>query len=293
MEPLSICIVTPSKNQVNFIESCMRSVVDQGYPALDYVVMDGGSDDGTREIIEQYAPRLKYWQSQPDDGPYQAIAAGFRKSDAEILGWINSDDMLTPWALEVVGRVFADCPEVQWITSSFQLYIGEEGFPVGHALLPGVDAEGFFNAENLPGSGIGPATAFIQQESTFWRRSLWERAGCDERPLAELAGDFDLWARFFEHAPLYRIDVPLGLFRVHGDQRSVANRSGYVAEARDILNRYGTPQARPVDALIARYLQWCKVDIPPFRRFYTVQHVVRFDREQGRYQARQISLPGQ
>lgn len=292
LEPLSICIVTPSKNQVKFIEPCIRSVLDPGHPTLDYVIMDGGSTDGACDIIEKYAEQLTYWQSKPDNGPYEAIADGFRKSDAEILGWINSDDMLTPWTLQIVGQLFADCPEVEWVTSGFQLYIGENGLPISHSLLPGVNKNGFYNAENLPGSGIGPATAFIQQESTFWRRALWEKAVCREQPLADLAGDFDLWARFFEHAHLYRIDIPLGLFRSHGDQRSVTDRDKYIKQALDILGRYGTPKPRPVDVLIARYLQWCKIDIPPLRPFYETQHIVQFNRKNNCYQTKEITIPG-
>ena len=284
----SICIVTPSLNQDEYIDSCIRSVLDTEYPRLDYVIMDGGSTDSSVEIIKHYASQLKYWCSTSDDGPYAAIVDGFEKSDADILGWINSDDMLTPWALPVIGQLFADCPEVEWVTSEIQLGIDTRGIPVTSKLLPGVSASGFYNAENLPGLLAGTATGFIQQESTFWRRSLWEKTECSKRPLASLAGDFDLWARFYEHAHLYTINIPLGLFRFHDNQRSVALRSEYLEQAKSVLKRYGNPLARKSETLLARYIQWCNIDVVQLRPFYEPRHIVRFDLVKGRYLAQEI-----
>ena len=287
-DSLSICIVTPCLNQAQFLESCIRSVLDPEYPLLDYVIMDGGSTDGSVDIINKYSDRLKHWCSQPDDGPYAAITAGFAQSGAEIFGWINADDMLTPWVLPVIGQMFADCPDVDWVTTEIQLGIGPEGFPITHKILPGISSTGFYNAENLPGSGVGHAIGYIQQESTFWRRSLWDKANSHNHPLAGLAGDFDLWARFFQHTPLYTIDVPLGMFRFHGQQRSVLDQDGYVRQALGVLRRYGNPRPQKAEISIARYMQWCKIDIAQLRQYYETRHVVRYDTGAGRYIAREI-----
>src|SRR5215469_5586779 len=92
-----ISIVTPSFNQAEFLEETIRSVLDQNYPNLEYVVVDGGSTDGSVDIIKKYAHRLAWWVSEPDDGQYAAINKGFKHSSGEIMAWINSDDKYLPW----------------------------------------------------------------------------------------------------------------------------------------------------------------------------------------------------
>lgn len=99
-----ITIVTPSYQQAQYLEEAIRSVLLQGYPNLEYIVMDGGSRDGSVEIIQRYAPWLSYWQSQPDGGQSAALADGFARATGEILAWINSDDRLQPGALQRVGQ---------------------------------------------------------------------------------------------------------------------------------------------------------------------------------------------
>ena len=100
----TISIVTPSYNQAQFIEDTIQSVLGQGYPNLEYVVIDGGSTDGSVDIIRRYAERLKYWTSERDGGQYDAINRGFAHTTGEIMAWLNSDDKYTPWAFSIVGR---------------------------------------------------------------------------------------------------------------------------------------------------------------------------------------------
>src|SRR5262245_25856999 len=95
-----ISIVTPSFNQARFVEQTLKSVLDQNYPALEYIVIDGGSSDGSREIIEKYRPRLSYFVSEPDRGHGHALNKGFAKTTGEIMAWINSDDMYLPWTFK-------------------------------------------------------------------------------------------------------------------------------------------------------------------------------------------------
>lgn len=102
-----ITVVTPSFNQAEFLEETLRSVLLQGYPALDYLVMDGGSQDGSREIIERYAPWLAHWQSQPDGGQADAVAQGLARAQGDIFNFINSDDVLLPGALATVGAALS------------------------------------------------------------------------------------------------------------------------------------------------------------------------------------------
>ncbi len=212
----------------------MLSVLTQDHQPLEYIVVDGGSTDGSREIIQKYADRLAWWTSERDGGQLDAINKGFSHSTGEIMAWLNSDDKLAPWALSVVAEIFQALPEVQWLTSLAQIRWDARGRAVRCLTHRGFSREGFLAGENLPRNGHY-TTGWIQQESTFWRRSLWERAGGQVRTDFPYAADFELWSRFFAHADLYGVETPLGGFRFHGDQKSVLNRDSYHEEGERIL----------------------------------------------------------
>ena len=110
-----VTIVTPSFNQARYIEATLNSVLDQDYPEIEYIVIDGGSSDGSRQILERYSPRLADWVSEPDQGQTDAINKGFARARGEILAWLNSDDAYHPGALRRAAAVFAACPEVRWL----------------------------------------------------------------------------------------------------------------------------------------------------------------------------------
>jgi glycosyltransferase involved in cell wall biosynthesis len=233
-----ISIVTPSFNQGRFLAETMDSVLGQCYPDLEYVVVDGGSTDGSVEIIKSREKDLAWWVSEKDDGQYDAVNKGFAKTGGEVMAWLNSDDKYTPWALWVVGEVFAQLPEVQWVTTLLPLHWDERGIPTRCKPVGGYSKEGFFRGQNLQRPGEWDK-AFIQQESTFWRRSLWEKGGGKIDSSLQLAGDFELWAKFFGHAELYGIPLPLSGFRRHGDQKTAHRMEAYLKEAEGVLARHG------------------------------------------------------
>ena len=241
-----ISIVTPSFNQAPYLEAAMTSVLSQHYPALDYVVMDGGSTDGSVEIIRRHESQLAHWATGPDGGHYAAVNAGFARTSGEIMAWLNADDQYLPWTFSVVGEVFAQLPEIEWVTTRWPLRWDKRGRAVRCAERSGFAREAFFRGAYAPGDG----RPVIQQESTFWRRSLWERAGGRLDPEFALGGDFELWARFFQHAELYAIDTPLGGFRMHGDQRSAHHREQYDRDVQRALSLHGGATA----GLLARVL---------------------------------------
>lgn len=233
-----LAIVTPSLNQAAYLERTISSVLDQRYARLEYVVVDGGSTDGSAAIIERYSDQLAAHWSSPDSGHADALNRGFQQTTAEIMGWLNSDDLLLPGALRVVAQLFTLFPNVQWITSGYQACVNDEGDPVimysgrgfsGDAFRMGIHG-GLYGRYQLP---------FIQQESTFWRRDLWERAGGFVSVQDEPASDFELWTRFFDHAELHTVDTALGIFRYHRAQRTATEFERYLQAARNALVRHG------------------------------------------------------
>lgn len=235
--PPSISIVTPSFNQAPFLAAAIESVLSQGYPALEYFVMDGGSQDGSAEIIQRYADRLTGWVSAPDGGQYAAVTAGFARSRGEVLAWLNSDDAYCPWALSVVGEIFARFPQIEWLTTARPLFWDRAGRAVHCPAVSGYARQAFLDREHFPG-GEGFQLGTIQQESTFWRRSLWERAGGFSAGYP-LAGDFALWGKFFEQAELYAVETPLGGFRTYGEQITGHSFMAYLAECEQCLAQGG------------------------------------------------------
>jgi glycosyltransferase involved in cell wall biosynthesis len=214
-----ISIVTPSFNQASFLEATIRSVINQNYPNLEYIIIDGGSTDGSVEIIKKYEQYLHFWCSEPDGGQYDAINKGFSHSTGEIMGWINSDDMYLPWAFKTVADIMSSLPNVQWLSTLNPGGWDYYGFCSGFSQIPGFSLEAFLDGCYLPFNN-SKGIAWIQQESTFWHRKLWNISGGYVRTDLKLASDFDLWCRFYTKADLYGTHSPLGGFRSQYHQKS-------------------------------------------------------------------------
>jgi glycosyltransferase involved in cell wall biosynthesis len=229
--PPKISIVTPSFNQGQYLEAAIDSVLSQGYPDLEYIIIDGGSTDNSVEIIKKYTHHLHFWCSEPDAGHYAAINKGFTKASGDIFAWLNSDDMYCPTAFATVGTILSQFPEISWLTTLQQFVWNNQGHRKLIKKMPGYSKPAFLDGcyFSRKFSGLG----YIQQESTFWRRELWEKVG-GIRTEIKLAGDFDLWARFFMHENLYGVDQPLAGFRVHEENRSRQNNN-YMVEAEQVL----------------------------------------------------------
>jgi hypothetical protein len=232
-----ISVVTPCLNQGAFLEETIRSVLDQNYPNLEYVVVDGGSTDGSIEIIKKYADRLSWWTSEPDGGHFDAINKGFARTSGEIMGWINSDDKYLPWTFSTLADVMTALPQVEWITSRFHFFWDERGHAVNCEEHPGFSSELILRGGTLLASDW-PSWAFMQQESTFWRRALWQKTGGLDTQWS-LAGDFDLWMRFARFAEVYSLPVPLAGFRRHDQQKTAHQMQEYLRQARESFRRHG------------------------------------------------------
>ena len=225
-----ISIVTPNFNYGHLIEATIRSVLVQAYPNLEYIIIDDGSVDDSTTIIKKYEAKLGYFEHQKNQGQYPTINKGFSKASGEIFGWLNSDDIYLPWTLRAVAAVFNQFPAVDWI-------VGCPAF-MQDGVIRHVDPLRPYPREMIRAglyyNGMG-GFRYIQQESCFWRRRLWKKAG-GLRDSLGYAADFELWTRFALYADLYSVATLLGGFMDRGKaNRSIANANRYEAEVKKVI----------------------------------------------------------
>jgi glycosyltransferase involved in cell wall biosynthesis len=225
-----ITVVTPSFNQARYLEETICSVLNQGYPNLEYIVIDGGSTDGSVDIIRKYEPQLTYWTSEKDKGLYDGIQKGLGRSTGEIMTWINADDKYHQQCLFTVAEIFGRFATVKWLMGA-NTFFDEAGLCFLYDDLPYSQRWSRLRLKLFDG-------AFIQQESVFWRRVLWEEAGGYIDQNYSLAADFELWLRFSRHRPLYTSSYILGGFRFRSEnQKSYEQRDQYLKQVTEILAR--------------------------------------------------------
>lgn len=219
-----ISIITPTFNSEIYLEETILSILEQNYPNLEYIIVDGGSTDNTLNIIKKYQDNLAYWVSEKDNGMYDAIQKGVDKSTGEILAWINSDDLYHKKAFFIVAEIFSKFQKINWLLGAVAL--SDEygrGIHIGNS-------KKFTKYDFLMGD-----FKFIQQESCFFRRSLYERAGGYIDKTLKYAADFELWFRFFRYDQLYVVDALIGSFRIRSNnQLSLENMPTYLEEVKNI-----------------------------------------------------------
>jgi len=217
-----ITVVTPSFNQAAYLEETIRSVLLQGYPNLQYIVVDGGSTDGSADIIRQYAPWLDYWVSEADRGQSHAINKGLSRATGTWCNWINSDDYLLPNALYRIARVAEETPTARLIAGRLQqLQTSGNLLPAPPVKVTGDPADDLVNHR-------------MAQPAMFYHRDCIPQV--DET--LHLAMDFDLWMRFMvAHGPAAArlIDDPVAVFRHHPAAKTTIQATGFEAEERRVL----------------------------------------------------------
>lgn len=207
----AISLVTCSYQQGNYLEQTLRSVLDQGYPGLEYIVIDGGSADRSVDIIRKYESALAYWISEPDRGQTDALVKGFRRATGEVLGWLCSDDLLLPGALRAVGEFFAQHPDVM-VAYGDALWIDADGSLLRPKREMDFNRFVFLHDHN-----------YIPQPSMFWRKELYEAVG-ELNPDFDLAMDADLWERFSAEARIEHIPRYLSCMRFYPEQKTRSRR---------------------------------------------------------------------
>ncbi len=261
---MRLSIVTPSYNQGKYIEATLRSVLDQGDPDLEYIVMDGGSTDGTLAIVERYADRITY-RSEPDRGQAHAVNKGLALATGDVLGWLNSDDVYLPGALATARRVFEARPEVDVLYGDVVI-IGPEGEPLLYRPEIGFDYAILLYGPNP-----------IAQPAAFWRRRAMEAVGPLDESLHQ-AMDWEWWLRMaraglrFWHEPAY-----LAGFRWHSEAKSSRALPDLRAERQAVRARYAPDLGRLTglrDRAMGVYArarrQWRKLGSPRTRRYLDI-----------------------
>ena len=245
-----VSIVTPSFNQVRYLEATIRSVLEQDYPYIEYIIIDGGSTDGSLEIIQRYADRLAYWVSEPDAGQTDAINKGFARTQGDILAWLNSDDIYRPGAVAEAVMYLRDHPEVGMVYGDAD-YIDNAGETIGR-----------FPAAQTDYRRLWRGYVHIPQQSTFFRARLWHMVGPLD-PSFYFAMDYDLWVRIATMTPIRYHPRTWAAFRLHSDAKSLAEADRCWPEMMRVHRRLGGNRLSVISMkyLIRRLLE----PVLPFR----------------------------
>lgn len=221
-----ISIITPSFNQAQFLGQTLDSIFNQGYPDLETLVFDGGSKDGSVDVLRQYQDRLTAWVSEPDRGPAHAINKGFAAATGEILGWLNSDDLLATDALWEIARAFAEDPELDMVFAN-ALYIDKHNqlFLADH----GTHRTGLYYGEMQPLGRIPAYWSYVHavpQPTVFFRRRLLERCGHLNEDYLFIF-DFELFWRFAQKAKIKKLERTQAFYRIHAAAKTTIGISSW------------------------------------------------------------------
>ena len=224
-----ISVIVPVYNMYQTIGATLNSIFDQNYPNLELIVVDGGSNDGTYEYLNGKKENIDILISEDDNGQYDAINKGMNLATGEVVTWLNADDKYFPWTLNKVSKFFSDFENIDWITG-LPSFLEKDGslrniYSNISARHSSHISRGLFRDEVF---------GWLQQESIFFRKSLWDKVGGLDLNF-KLAADFNLWVRFARHSELISVGIPLASFRVDENSRSKKFAKEYKDEVKTYM----------------------------------------------------------
>ena len=233
-----ISIVIPSYNQGKFIERTIRCILLQNYPNIQIVVVDGRSCDSSLKVINKYLKYISHLIYEQDTGMYDAINKGFAITNGDVMAWSPTGDLYVSGALELVGRSFFRSTKFNWITTSQKVSCSENLKIEQPKAIKGFSKRAFMHSRHMPGHPN--CDVAIHQQSTFWTKKLWIKAGSFMDENLKYGGDFELWCRFFDvNEILYTIDKPIGIFMKHEGQASQKHYVEILKEQVKSISFYG------------------------------------------------------
>jgi glycosyltransferase involved in cell wall biosynthesis len=223
-DPL-VSIITPSYNQAAYLKAAIESVLSQEYPHIEYIVIDGGSTDGSQDIIQGYSSQLAGWLSEPDAGQTEAINKGFNRATGDIFAWLNSDDVYQPGAIRQAVDFFQTHPEIGMVYGQAN-YIDSAGNVIGR-----------FPAAETDYKRLLRGYVHIPQQSAFFRGNLWSMVGPLD-PSFFFAMDYDLWVRLAAVTAVAFVERTWANFRIHTDAKTSNAVDQCWPEMLRVYNRY-------------------------------------------------------
>lgn len=227
VKEMKLSIITPSFNQAQYLEQTILSVISQNYPNLEYIIIDGGSTDGSVEIIKKHEKHLAYWVSEKDNGQSDAINKGLKKATGEIVAWLNSDDLYLPKTLQTVNAIFQSNPDVDLIYGDVINFY--EGHKKTNYHINQFEYYDFLSRVS------------IHQPAVFWRKKILDKIGYLDESLHYLM-DYDLWMRIFLKYKTIKANSVFAKFRIHNVSKTSSNPKELYLEYRKILSRFFNSQ---------------------------------------------------
>ncbi len=226
MKNPKITVITPSYNQGSFIEETILSVLNQTYKNVEYIIIDGGSKDNTVDIIKKYSDKIDYWVSEKDSGQTNALNKGVKVATGEILCWINSDDVLVPWALQKVADFFSNHPDIA-IVNGYTLRIDKYSKCMYNHFVP--EPTTWFSKHGI---------YYINQPSMFFKRKLIDELGVFEESFhARMDQEFVM--RVLAAGNKFgKINKVLGTIRIHEDTKTSQNGAMWSEDLQKLENKY-------------------------------------------------------
>jgi len=268
---MKVTVVMPVYNGEEYIEYAIKSVINQSYKNIQFILVDGGSTDNTMNIVNKYAEFFEIIISEKDKGMYDAINKGFARSDGELMLWLNSDDYLFQNAIETAVMIMKKHPNVKWMKGR-NVYLDQNNAIRKVACFKSY-YKSFLKSGLYRTNGLGS----IMQETTFWHRNLYEKSGSYIDTNYKAASDYELWVRFAQFETLYSVNTLFGAFRQHNAQLS-GDVNAYEKECNEIKKLTG------VQLLLLKFFKY------PFYIYAMLdrKNKIYFNREGESYHLKQI-----